>query len=79
MKKFITFVPYLLREFSQGRCKGMDRIERQLRIGNMPLNAFDGEFAAHRATASVFDHVASPFNGSRFTHNAPVELFTTGF
>ena len=57
----------------------MNGIERQLRIGNMPLNAFDGEFAAHRATASVFDHVAGALNGCRFSHNAPVEFCATGF
>ena len=57
----------------------MNGIERQLRIGNMPLNAFDGQFAAHRATASVFDHVAGALDRSGFSHNAPVEFFATGF
>ena len=57
----------------------MNGIERQLRIGNMPLNTFDSEFAAHRATASVFNHVAGALDRSGFSHNAPVEFFTTGF
>jgi hypothetical protein len=36
----------------------MDRILRQMRIGDMTLHTFDGQFSRHRAATAIFDGVA---------------------
>ena len=45
----------------------------------MALHAADGEFAAHAATAAVFDHVASTFYRRGFANDAVIHLYTALF
>ena len=57
----------------------MDGVAGQLRIGNMTLHAFDGEFATQCASATVFHHVPDAMDRSGLTHNAPINFFISRF
>ena len=56
----------------------MDRILRQVRIGDVALHATDDERPGKRAAAAVFDHVAQSIDRRRFADNAVVERLACG-
>ena len=57
----------------------MDRILRQLRVGDMTLHAFHSELSAHRAPAAILDRVAGSLHRCRFAHDAPVQALAPRF
>ena len=57
-KIFVARVPCGGGQFGQGGCGLMDRIAREVRIGDMALHAAHHEIAGERAAASVLDGVA---------------------
>ena len=75
LKEIVALVPVDGGQFGQSRCKQMDRVAGQLRIGNMTLYPFDGEFATECASATVFHHVPNALDCRGFTHDAPIKLF----
>ena len=57
-KILVAAVPVHRGQLGDGRCDKMDRILRQVRIGDVALHATDDERPGKRAAAAVFDHVA---------------------
>ena len=70
----VALVPDRRDELVQGRCQHVDGIARQVRVGDMALDALDGELAAHGAAASVLDHVAGLRHRGRLADDAVVDL-----
>src|SRR5206468_4446183 len=69
----IPVVPSRCGELRQdGRCQ-MDRIARKLRIGDVSLDAFDGQRAGQGAAPSVLDHVAESIDRRRLADDAEVD------
>src|SRR5690606_21852599 len=71
---FVAVIPFLAGEFGQSRYRQMDRILRQMRIGDVALDSLDGQATGHRAAPTVLDHVAERVDRGRFADDAVVEL-----
>ena len=54
----------------------MDRVFRQLRVGDVALNAFDGQLSRQRTAPPVLDHVAERVPGGGFADDAVVDCFS---
>ena len=53
----------------------MDGVARQVRIGNVALDATHRELAAEGAAPAVLDHVAGALYGRGLAHDAKIEPF----
>jgi hypothetical protein len=72
-KKALPSSQTVCREFGDGRCGQMDRVLRQMRVGDVSLNALDGQLPGERAAAAVLDHVAEGVDRRRFADDAVVD------
>ncbi len=74
----IAFVPAHRGEF--GQCGGgeMDRVPRELGIGDMALHALDGQRSGQRAAPAVLDHVAEPVDRRRLADDAVIDALARG-
>ncbi len=66
-------------QFGQGRRGEVDRVARQLRIGDVALRAFDDQPARHAAAPAVLDRVAELIGRSRFADDAVIDLHAALF
>jgi hypothetical protein len=57
-KELVAFVPDRLRQLGNRRRCEMDRVLRQMRVGDVALHALDGQFPRQRSAAPILDHVA---------------------
>ena len=57
-EKRVARVPLGCHQFGQRRRHLVDRVARKLRVGDVPLHAFDNQFARHGPTSTIFDRVA---------------------
>ena len=78
-KEGVAPVPLGGSHFGQRRQGLVDGVARQLRVGDVALDAAHGELAAERAATAVLDHVARLFDRCGFAHDAVVQRFATGF
>src|ERR1700731_4441659 len=65
--------PLATGEFGERRRERMHRILGELRVGDMPLHAMDGEAAAERAATTHLDGVADRGFARGLTYHAPIE------
>ena len=72
-EKRIALVPHGSGQLGQGGQGLVNGIARQLRVGNVPLDAAHGEPAAERAAPAVLDHVAGLFDRGGHAHDAVVD------
>jgi hypothetical protein len=75
----IALVPDGGGQFGQRRRHEVDRVARQVWVGNVALDALDRELAAHGAAAAVLDHVASAFDRGGLADDAPVQPLAACF
>ena len=78
LEELIALVPFDGHQFGQGRSDQVNGVFGQMRIGNVPLQAFDHQFAAQGATTPVFDHVATDVDRCGLSHNAPIQPLLLG-
>jgi hypothetical protein len=57
-----------------GRCESVDRVVRQLRVGDVALLAVDAEHAVEAAAAAVLDDVAQALLAGGLAHQGVVDL-----
>ena len=69
----IAAVPHRRDQFGERRCRSVDRIAGELRIGDVALHALDAQLARQRAAAPVLDHVAERAHRGRLADDAVVE------
>ncbi len=69
----VAAVPVDADQLGQGRRDQVDRVLRQLRIGDVALHAEDAQLAAEGAAAAVLDRVAEALDRGRLADDAVVE------
>ena len=69
----IAVVPVRGHQFGQRRRQLVDRVARQLRVGDVALDAAHRELARQRAAAAVLDHVAELLDRGRLADDAGVQ------
>ncbi len=72
-EEVVAVVPVLGGQFGQGRGSEVDRVLRQVRIGDMALHAAYGQLGAEGATTAVLDHVTDQGGARRLADDAPVQ------
>ena len=72
----VALVPFDGGQIRQRRREQVDRVLRELRIGDVALHTLDGQAPAERAAPAVLDHVAAARERSRLADDAVVELLT---
>ena len=76
-EKFVARVPFGREQIGQCGREQMHRVSGEVRVGDVPLQALDGELAAHRAASAVFDGVAEPHDRGRLADDAVVQHVAT--
>ncbi len=74
-EKFIALIPHHAGQLGQRGCCTVNGVVGQLWIGNVSLYSFHNQLATELASATIFNHVASLFDGSGFANNAVVGCF----
>src|SRR5690606_9023336 len=69
----VAFVPDLGGQFGQRRRGLVDRVARQVRVGDVALHALDDEVARQGAAAPVLDRVAQDVVRGRLADDAEIE------
>jgi len=77
-KVLVALVPAHRREFGNGWRRDVDRILRQVGIGDVPLHAAHDQRSGKRPAASVLDHVAETVDRGGFADDAIVERLARG-
>ena len=71
----VTLVPFDAGELSECRCRQMNRIGGQMRVGYMPLFTVNKQFTVQGATSAVFYDITGAPAAGRFTDQAQVNMF----
>ena len=69
----VAAVPFDADQLGERRRDEMDRVLRQVRVGDVALHAEDAQLAAERAAAAVLDRVADALDRGRLADDAVVE------
>ena len=72
-ERVVALVPTRRREFGQRRCERVDRIARQVRIGDVTLHAVHVQVPGQRAAPTDADQVAEALFRRRLADHAPVD------
>ena len=74
-KERVAAIPLDGDQFGKRGRQIVNRVARQVRVGDVPLNPLHRELARESAAAAVLDHVAGAFHAGRFAYDAVVEPF----
>ena len=74
-KELVALVPAHGRKLGQRGCCEVNGVPREMRIGDVPLDAFDRQRRGKRAAPAVLDHVAQALDGRGLAHDAEVDPF----
>ena len=68
----VAFVPGRVHQLLEGGECLMDRIARELRIGDVPLNTHDAQFGTEGTTATDSNNIAQHLAARWFADDAPI-------
>ena len=77
-KEFVTFVPAHRSELRQRGCHGVNRVARELGIGDMALDTLDRQRCRQRAAPTVLDHVAQAVDRGGLADHAEIDGLSGG-
>ena len=77
-KILVAIVPADRRELGDRRRREVDRVPRQVRIGDVALHPAHGQRSRQRPAAPVLDHVAEPVNRRWLADNAVIQRLARG-
>ncbi len=79
LKVLRSLVPHAGRQLGERRCKCVNRVFSEMRVGYVSLNAMDGEPSTEGPAAAHLDGVANGLLARRLADDAPVDpLFSGG-
>ena len=74
-KKLVAPVPFDTRQLGERRCRQVNGITHQVRVGDVALLAEHGERAVERSAPAVLERVAQCLYTRRLTHQTAIDLF----